>query len=98
MKLNDAVILWNPRTKHILVTPQGSEAVKDSATYPKSAGAVDADFREEDERGRLVLMFSYFVDFTARDALDPRIVHQAFCTIDEFRFQVDGEEKPENSP
>lgn len=83
--LADAMILWdrddglNPRVV-VIGHPEKSDS-----SYSSSYGSCNLDWSTADDVGRLLRLFSRFIELTVAEGLTPREVHEAFSVIPEYR-------------
>lgn len=60
----------------------------DDLRYTSSAGACNADWVAADDVGRLLRLLALFVDLTAGEGIDPKVVNDAFSVIPEYRWAM----------
>lgn len=58
---------------------------RDDRRYMSSWGACNGDFVERDSVGQLMELLSMFVQWTAIDGFDAKVVHKALSVIPEYR-------------
>lgn len=87
--LINAMILWDrygevdPAVRIVDVT-RG----RDDQRYCSSFGACNAEWQQADDIGRLLRLFSRFVELTTFERIPAAIVHKAFSVIPEYRFAM----------
>jgi hypothetical protein len=78
MKAREALIVWNDQ--EVKVTKLGSR--DDEERFPNSGGAAYEYWQEATNFDRLLLHM--FRVLTVEFRIDPRVVDDAFCAIDEY--------------
>lgn len=87
MKLEAAMIAWNPRTDEIDVVPWPDTA-RTSRALRYTVGACDAEMHAAAPDRRLALLFIHFNTITVRDLVPVQAAHRAFLKIDEYRHAI----------
>lgn len=94
MRMNLARIAWTPRMPRFESEPTyGQVVVAELApgwcgSHPYTGGACMADWTEATGWRAAAMLFGAFNSMVVRDGIDPRVVHDAFLAIDEYRWLI----------
>lgn len=86
--LASAQIIWDRDDGLVPAVKVISIPGDDDTLYTSSAGACNADWQAADDVGRLLRLFSLFVDMTVGDKIPAKDVHRAFSVIPEYRWAM----------
>ena len=91
MKLEETIILWNPKTsgppgtgKEIKLAPFPLPISYDD-DFRNTTGACYVHVRDLTENDKTRFLFIEAMKLIARDGMDPQYVHNVFCEIREYR-------------
>lgn len=87
MKIEEAMIVWNPGQEHQVDVVKWPDRQRVGAGLRYSCGACDTEWHEDAEK-RLLLLFIHFNTLVVRDRISPLSAHRAFLKIDEYRRRI----------
>lgn len=97
--LREVQVIWDytgdePDAPSLLVMAHPDEngrdrfGTADNTDYSSSWGACNADFLYANGDEQLLMLFEKFGELVTFEGLNPKVVHEAFCVIPEYRVSL----------